>query len=166
MTKIKFLFVFVKKLFFHNPAFRLDGKPIFQVYGPCFSHFCACFSIVFFGANFGVMHSKHRVWSAKYNTFWASGMLAHLEKSGFWVQNRRRKELIKKWLFNDLFLKSSPLLHRSSILGGFMSEQKWETNEFFCVSLNLCFLWFYVGIFSQLLMIFHNQSFCLNKTDF
>ena len=25
------LFIFVKKLFFHNPAFRLDGKLIFQV---------------------------------------------------------------------------------------------------------------------------------------
>ena len=30
---------FVKKLIFHNPAFRLYRKLIFQVYGPVFSPF-------------------------------------------------------------------------------------------------------------------------------
>ena len=55
-VKNQVLVFFFKKRFFHNLAFRLDAKPIFQVYGPIFSHCCACFSIVFSGANFGVMH--------------------------------------------------------------------------------------------------------------
>ena len=132
LDKNQVFICFCKKTAFSQPSISPRREAYFSGLRTIFSLFCACFSIVFFGANFGVMHSKHRVWSAKYSTFGASGMLAHLETSGFWVKNRRRKGLLKNWLFNDLFLKSSPLPHRSSMLGGFMSEKSEKNMSFLC----------------------------------
>ena len=49
----KLVFVFCKKLLFHNPAFRLNRKLIFQVYGPFFTILEVMLGVFFRDANLG-----------------------------------------------------------------------------------------------------------------
>ena len=94
-----------KKRLFHNLAFCLGRKPIFQVYGPICSPFRGCFLGYFFGPLFWDKTWKGLVSVAKNSVFGWSLVLGYVSKTWFFSKKRAWKLTVNPSAFLGPFLE-------------------------------------------------------------
>jgi len=123
---------FAKSVFFHNLWFYLDGSSISRGQGLFFAAFLALFFSVFLGARFWDVNWKCWVWSAKYSTFRASGVLGVSQKTWFLGQKSEKNTTRKITSFLLGFHEIVTTPTREPRFWGAPKRKKLKKTDIFC----------------------------------
>ena len=137
--KSSFYFFCNKNCFFTTQRFASTGSSFFRFKDLFLHHFRGVFGDLFSGRDFGMKREYAQFQLQKTEFSVGYTCYAMLKKLDFSLKNVLNNERYDNRHFQDLFLKSSPLPHRSSILGGFLHEKSKKKRNFFVLFQNVVF---------------------------
>ena len=151
-----FCFCYAKHCFSQLSVLPHNRSSIFRDLGLVVPLFFVCFSSVFLRPVLEPYNANIEFYLQNIALSGPQVCLLYTKNLGFWVKNRSTRKFKINRHFHDLFLKSSPLPHRSHDFGGLQSEKHFKQLVFDFV----CFL----CLFSVFLVTFFDKNSYLGVT--